>query len=87
MEQKDTLFTHEEVKVHNSPNDAWIIIHNNVYDVSKYLSTHPGGVSILLNKCGQDGTESFENMFHSPLARNLLDKMKVGRVEPLNGIS
>jgi cytochrome-b5 reductase len=79
----DTLavYTLQEVKKHASPTDAWIIIHGNVYDVTKYLNTHPGGLYILYNKCGGDGTDSFENMFHSSVARSLLDKMKIGTLD------
>lgn len=28
----------EEVKLHSSEKDCWIIVHNKVYDVSKYLN-------------------------------------------------
>lgn len=36
-------FTKEEVGKHNTAEDCWIIVHNKVYDVTKFLSEHPGG--------------------------------------------
>ncbi len=36
-------FTKEEVAKHNKAEDCWIIVHNKVYDVTKFLSEHPGG--------------------------------------------
>lgn len=31
------MFTLEEIKKHNTENDCWIVIHDKVYDVSKFL--------------------------------------------------
>lgn len=87
METRNTVYTIDEVKKHGSPTDAWIIIHGNVYDVTRYLNVHPGGLYILYNKCGGDGTESFEKMFHSGVARDLLDKMKIGVLDPTQQVS
>lgn len=30
-------YTLEEVRVHNMVNDAWLIIHDNVYDVTRFI--------------------------------------------------
>jgi cytochrome b involved in lipid metabolism len=45
-------YTWEEVAKHRTANDAWTIVKGKVYDVTNYLSTHPGGESLLLRKCG-----------------------------------
>ena len=49
-------FTREEVSKHNTRDDAWIIVDNNVYDVTDFVDMHPGGDSILKN-VGGDSTE------------------------------
>lgn len=36
-----------------------------MYDVTKFLDEHPGGMKVLLKVGGQDATDQF-NMFHSP---------------------
>ena len=46
-----------EVSKHNSPEDAWMVIHGKVYNVTPYLPYHPGGVSTLLKEAGGDGTQ------------------------------
>lgn len=92
MEAHDTdkEYTWEEVAKHRTAGDAWTIVHGKVYDVTNYLNIHPGGVSLLLNKCGRwsvalwltnvgrDCTDDFEGMMHSKKARVILDKYKIG---------
>ncbi|XP_045451829.1 cytochrome b5-like isoform X2 [Melitaea cinxia] len=55
----------EEVKKHRSKSSVWIIIHNDIYDVSKFLEEHPGGEDALLEYAGKDGTQGFEDVGHS----------------------
>lgn len=50
---------------HNSAKDCWIVIHGKVYDVTSFLSEHPGGAKIILNYAGKDATPGFEPI-HSP---------------------
>ncbi|KAI5643223.1 cytochrome b5-like heme/Steroid binding domain-containing protein [Phthorimaea operculella] len=73
----DTI-SRAEVKKHKSPKSCWIIIHNSVYDVSKFLSEHPGGEDTLLGVAGTDATQAFEDVGHSDDARILLKNYKIG---------
>jgi cytochrome-b5 reductase len=52
-----------------------------VYDVTKYLEDHPGGADALLEVAGQDSTVAFEDVGHSSDAREIMEKMLVGRIE------
>lgn len=70
----------EEVKKHNSPQSAWISIHDRVYDVTKFLDEHPGGEEVLLEQAGGYGTESFEDVGHSTDARELMQQYEIGRL-------
>ncbi|KAM9999634.1 hypothetical protein ACTFIZ_008089 [Dictyostelium cf. discoideum] len=49
-------FTIQEVSRHNSREDCWIIINEKVYNVSSYVSSHPGGDMILQNAGGESTT-------------------------------
>ncbi|CAH2068085.1 unnamed protein product, partial [Iphiclides podalirius] len=80
MEQQVKLFTREELKCRNTRDDAILIIHNGVYDVTKFLDEHPGGEEVLLEKAGLDATEPFEDVSHSSDARSLMAKYKIGEL-------
>ncbi|KAB0797088.1 hypothetical protein PPYR_08082 [Photinus pyralis] len=72
------LITRKEVEKHKN---GWIIIHNSVYDMSKFIPEHPGGEEVLLELEGFDATEGFEDAGHTPDARGILAKLKVGELE------
>eukprot|EP00121_Abeoforma_whisleri_P014444 Awhi_evm1s13320 len=46
-------YTLSEVKQHNSPDDAWVSIKGEVYDITDFAKKHPGGDVILLG-AGKD---------------------------------
>lgn len=48
-----------EVKLHSTPDDAWTVIHSKVYNMTPYMSFHPGGVDHLMKVAGKDGTALF----------------------------
>ena len=54
----DVALTADEVKKHNSEEDCWAIISGQVYDITDYVSNHPGGDEIL-RACGIDATSFF----------------------------
>ncbi|KEG09991.1 cytochrome b-domain protein [Trypanosoma grayi] len=73
-----TVFTRAEVAKHNAKESGWLIIHNEVYDVSEFYDDHPGGRDVLLHHIGGDATESFDAVNHSRGARMLLQRKKIG---------
>ena len=64
------VYTKEEVAKHTGPNDCWVIINGNVYDMTEFLPDHPGGVKAPSLLSGGDATEQF-NLLHKP---ELLEK-------------
>jgi len=73
-------YTREEVKKHKDNQSSWIIIHNNIFDVTQFLNEHPGGEEVLLEQAGRDGSEAFEDVGHSSDARELMLKYKIGEI-------
>jgi cytochrome b involved in lipid metabolism len=76
-----TQFTAAEVEAHSTAADCWMIIDGKVYDVSKFLEDHPGGEEVLTELAGQDATEAFDEIGHSPDAKELLKKFLVGELK------
>jgi cytochrome b involved in lipid metabolism len=78
-------YTREEVSRHNNKNDCWIIVKNEIYDLTKFQKIHPGGSRILNIYAGQDATEVFD-AFHKELDRvNKYSKIYfVGKVNDFN---
>ncbi|GAA96760.1 hypothetical protein E5Q_03431 [Mixia osmundae IAM 14324] len=70
----------KEVAEHTSETSAWIIVENGVYDVTKFLQSHPGGTKILLKNCGKDATEAFWKYHSKRVLEKTAAKMKIGEV-------
>jgi len=71
----------KEIETHNQKESAWIVIHDGVYDVTKFLEEHPGGEEVLLEQAGREATEAFEDVGHSTDARDMMKQYKVGEVQ------
>ncbi|CAO3630145.1 unnamed protein product [Cunninghamella blakesleeana] len=76
------FFTYEQVAVHNTREDFWMIIDNKVYDITPFIDEHPGGEEVLIDEGARDATGPFEDVGHSPDARDLLKKYYLGDVDP-----
>ncbi|KAI0007235.1 FMN-dependent dehydrogenase-domain-containing protein [Xylariaceae sp. FL0662B] len=51
-----------EVSKHDSQDSCWMILHGKVYDITSFLSRHPGGRSILLENAGQNASAAFDSV-------------------------
>jgi cytochrome b involved in lipid metabolism len=69
------------VKENNTASSCWSIINGNVYNLTNWISSHPGGKSAITSLCGIDGTSTFnsqhrnESKPESRLASYLLGKL------------
>lgn len=72
------VYTMEEVARHNKETDLWMVIHDKVYDLTKFLMEHPGGAEVLMNMAGKDGTACFDDIGHSQEAIVLQENYKIG---------
>jgi cytochrome b involved in lipid metabolism len=48
-----------EVAAANNAQKCWSVINNKVYDLTKFITKHPGGSQRILSICGKDGTSAF----------------------------
>lgn len=63
VEKKE--YSMDEIAKHNKESDCWVIVNNEVLDVTKFLPDHPGGKKAILLFAGKDASEEF-NMLHKP---------------------
>jgi L-lactate dehydrogenase (cytochrome) len=77
------LISAQEVSKHNTREDCWVIIHDKVYDLTKFLLEHPGGSKVILNQAGKDATAAFDPI-HPPdiIAQHLPPEVCLGSVDP-----
>ncbi|KAF4635464.1 hypothetical protein G7Y89_g2641 [Cudoniella acicularis] len=76
-------FDAAEVARHNKPDDCWVCLYGDVWDVTEFLPSHPGGSSIILKLAGRDATEDYDPV-HPPgtLESNLPPSKKLGKIDP-----
>ena len=55
----DLILDTNEVAKHSTASDCWTVINNKVYNLTSYISRHPGGSSVIKSICGVDGTSNF----------------------------
>ena len=71
-------YTTEEVNKHNTKEDCWLIIKGRVYNVTEFLSIHPGGSSIVVSVGGQDATEYFDELHKPEILEEVGSKYIIG---------
>lgn len=73
-----------DIATHNSQSNCWIVISNKVYNVTSFISSHPGGTSAIVSRCGTDATTAFTTSaghIHSSYAYSLLPTYFVGNLD------
>ncbi|XP_074375180.1 nitrate reductase [NADH] 2-like [Apium graveolens] len=79
MNTTSKVFSMSEVRKHRSAESAWIIVHGQVYDCTRFLKDHPGGADSILINAGTDCTEEFEAI-HSNKAKKMLEDYRIGEL-------
>jgi len=75
------IYKESEVEKHNTEKDVWCIYNGEVYNVTKFLSDHPGGEDVILDLAGKDITQAFEDIGHSDSAKETMRKYLIGKLE------
>ncbi|QQK41801.1 Cytochrome b5 reductase, putative [Penicillium digitatum] len=74
-------YTLKDVAAHNTKGDTWVIIHGQVFELTKYLQDHPGGADALMEVAGIDATAAYEDVGHSEDAREIMQPFLVGTLK------
>jgi fatty acid desaturase/predicted heme/steroid binding protein len=75
------VFTRAEIAAKTVEGKIWIIVHNNVYDVTMFMDEHPGGNLVLQHMAGKDATDAFENYHRDNVAKYMLPRYHIGTVQ------
>ncbi|KAL9188789.1 hypothetical protein ACHAXT_007167 [Thalassiosira profunda] len=70
-----------EVALHNRRGDAWLIYKGQVLDVSKWISSHPGGEQTILRFAGMDATDEIRAFHDDWVLEKRVPGLVVGTVK------
>ncbi|KAK2873233.1 hypothetical protein FQN49_002506 [Arthroderma sp. PD_2] len=59
------LISTQAIAKHNTASDCWVVVENQVWDITDFIHEHPGGPSIILKYAGRDATTAYSAV-HSP---------------------
>lgn len=75
-----------EVARHNQPDDCWMVIGGQVYEISAYLPDHPSRPGLVEPWCGQEASEAYRTKTkgrpHSSAADQVLSGFRIGQLVP-----
>lgn len=75
----ETSFTMADVAAHASSASCYTAIDGVVYDLTPFISRHPGGVAAISTLCGIDGTAGFKQMHaRDRKPQNELAQLRIG---------
>ena len=85
------VYSMDEVAVHCSRHDAWIVVHDKVYNLTPHIENHEGWSNgskqttllAILSAMGEDCTDDFEEV-HSPAAWKQLLAFRIGTLAQPN---
>lgn len=55
----DCMIDISQLKVHACSKEPWFVVNGEVYDGTKFLEGHPGGVQSIVSAAGLDMSEEF----------------------------
>ena len=75
-------YTMAQVRANNTARSCWSAIDGFVYDLTRWINSHPGGAGAILFLCGTDGTNAFKAQ-HDNQSRPAI-RLDSYRLGPLN---
>ncbi|RPA75276.1 putative acyl-CoA dehydrogenase [Ascobolus immersus RN42] len=74
-------FKADEVASHKTADSLWIIVDDEVYDVTKFADEHPGGKKILQRVGGKDASKQFWKYHNEGILKKYKPKLLLGAIE------
>lgn len=78
----DVTYSLADIQLHNTPASCWSTINGGVYDLTSWISRHPGGAGVIQGMCGTDGGSAFRGEHGSSRKPNAaLVLLKIGTLK------
>lgn len=74
-------FSTADVAAHKTPQDLYIIVDGDVYDVTKFQEDHPGGKKILQRVGGKDASKVFWKYHNEGVLKKYKPRLQVGSLD------
>ncbi|GLB18528.1 hypothetical protein AtubIFM61612_008424 [Aspergillus tubingensis] len=74
-------FTKGDVASHNKGDNLWVIIDEDVYDLTKFQDEHPGGKKILQRVAGKDASKQFWKYHNEGILKKYKGNLQIGSLD------
>ncbi|EFW17827.1 hypothetical protein D8B26_004837 [Coccidioides posadasii str. Silveira] len=74
-------FSKDAVASHNNAGDLWVIIDEDVFDLTKFQDDHPGGKKILQRVAGKDASKQFWKYHNPAVLKKYRKQLQVGSLD------
>ncbi|KAK5126789.1 hypothetical protein LTR85_009723 [Meristemomyces frigidus] len=74
-------FAASDVASHNKPDNLWIIVDDDVYDLTKFQEEHPGGKKIIQRVAGKDASKQFWKYHNESILKKYQKQLQVGSLD------
>lgn len=75
-------YTFADVAAHGTQQSCWSAVNGSVYDLTTWISRHPGGAQRIIGMCGQDASAGFNRQHgNSRAAQAALILLKIGSIK------
>jgi nitrate reductase (NAD(P)H) len=74
--------TLDEVALHNTPQDIWVALYGNVYDLTLWATIHEGGPEHIIDLAGTDGTAMFAKEHNKIKNLRFVEVFRLGPLVP-----
>ncbi|KAL4749829.1 hypothetical protein BDW72DRAFT_125821 [Aspergillus terricola var. indicus] len=74
-------FSKEDVAKNNKPDSLWIVVDEDVYDLTKFQNEHPGGKKILTRVAGKDASKQFWKYHNEGILKKYKSQLQIGSLD------
>ncbi|KAI0412046.1 acyl-CoA dehydrogenase/oxidase [Xylaria grammica] len=74
-------FSKADVASHNKGDSLWIIVDEDVYDLTKFQDDHPGGKKILTRVAGKDASKQFWKYHNEGILKKYKPSLQIGSLD------